>query len=144
MKTAGQRGLTLIEVLLAATILFTALAVAADSYRASVAASRKASTSVTLLAPLPGIVTAVQEALRANPDEKVQGRGELLGVSYQFDATSVAFAAPPSGFDQDSAEFVEYRPRFRLYQVQLSLKLGSATRQFGYQELAWLPLERNR
>ncbi len=137
-----QSGLTLIEVLLAATILFTALAVAADSYRTSVAAGRKASTSVKMLVPVPQIVTAVQEALRADPQERLSGSGQLLGVTYKFDAMTLRFAPPPSGFDQDSTEFVEYQPRFRLYKVDLTLTVDSATRVFTYQELAWLPLEK--
>ncbi len=142
MTRPRQLGLTLIEVLLAATILFTTLAVAADAYRTSVAASRKAATSVKMLAPLPGIITAVQEALRADPQDRLSGSGQLLGVNYKFDAITLKFAAPPSGFDQDSAEFVEYQPRFRLYKVDLTLMVGSADRVFSYRELAWLPLEK--
>jgi len=138
----GQRGFTLIEVLIAATILFVAIAVVSETYRGSMLASRRADTVVAMLTPLPLIVASVRSALRDDPAERREGESELLGVRYNFDATSVRFEPPPRRFDPDTAEFREYAPRFRLYDVRLVLRYRGHERTYLYQELAWLPLER--
>jgi prepilin-type N-terminal cleavage/methylation domain-containing protein len=137
----GQRGFTLIEVLIAATILFVAIAVVSETYRGAMLASRRADTVAAMLTPLPLIVAAVRSALRDDPAERREGASELLGVRYRFDAISVRFEPPPRRFDPDTAEFREYAPRFRLYDVRLVLRYRDHERTYLYQELAWLPLE---
>jgi prepilin-type N-terminal cleavage/methylation domain-containing protein len=135
-----QRGFTLIEVLIAATILFMVLAVAGYSYQSSLLASRKAEGLVALLTPLPMILETVRNDLRSHPDAERSGHGTLLGVQYDFEAKTVRYEPPPARFDPDPAVFVKYAPRFRLYDVNLTLKLGGTQRRYLYQELAWEPL----
>jgi prepilin-type N-terminal cleavage/methylation domain-containing protein len=137
----GERGFTLIEVLIAATILFAAIAVISETYRASMLASRRADAVAAMLAPMPLIVAAVRETLRADPAERREGEAEMLGVRYRFDATTARFEPPPPRFDPDTSEERQFRPRFRLYDVRLELRYGGAERTYLYQELAWLPLE---
>ncbi len=60
-----QHGFTLIEVLIAATILFAAVTVISETYRASLLASRRAENVAAMLGPLPLIVAAVRERLGA-------------------------------------------------------------------------------
>lgn len=134
------RGFTLVEVLIAATILFMVIAAAAEGYRGALVASRKAESTVRLLAPLPLITSAIRDALRASVRESVAGGSELLGVRYEFEATTARFGAPPPRFDVDRGDFTEYPPRFRLYDVRLKLSAGAAERTFSYQELAWAPV----
>ena len=85
------RGFTLIEVLIAATILFAALTVISESYRTSMQSARRAETVVRMLTPLPMIVSNIQAALRADPLERAAGEGEMLGVRYQFKAATQRF-----------------------------------------------------
>ena len=136
-----QRGFTLIEVLIAATILFVAIAVISETYRASMQASRRAESVTAMLAPLPLIVSAIRSTLRDDPAERREGESELLGVRYRFEASTARFEAPPRRFDPDTAEFRDYPPRFRLYDVRLVLSHAGHERTYLYQELAWLPLE---
>ncbi len=135
-------GLTLIEVLIAATILFGAMVVLSESYRASLSADLRATRLVELLTPVPLIVSNIRHDLLQNPEEVRNGTGRLLGVEYRFEAKQSRFAPPPAGFDPDIAEFQSYAPRFRLYDVRLDISARGVNRTFIYQELAWLPLER--
>ena len=136
-----QGGFTLIEVLIAATILFVAITVASETYRTAMQASRRAEAVVAMLTPLPLIVALVRSTLRDDPAERREGSGDLLGVGFRFDATTVRFGPPPRRFDPDAAVFRDYPPRFRLYDVRLVLSYGGQERTYLYQELAWLPLE---
>lgn len=145
MKCNSRRqnlGLTLIEVLIAATILFSTMVVLSESYRATLSADIRATRLVRLLTPVPMIVSSVRSDLLANPNESRTGKGRLLGVDYRYQARQVRFAAPASAFDPDTGEFQDYAPRFRLYDVRLDVTAGSVERTFMYQEIAWLPLER--
>ena len=142
MNVRGQAGFTLVEVLIAATIMFTVLATAALSLRTALNASERASSTTELLAPLPWITPTIRDSLLENPAPERSGEGTLFGVDYRYRAVMVRSDPPPPRFDPDLLEFVEYPPRFLLYDVELTLERDGATEQFLYQELAWRPLER--
>ncbi len=131
------RGLTLIEVLIAATILFAMLTVVSESYRASLMASSRADDTVRLLTPLPLITSAVRQKLIDDAGDRVEGSGELLGVRYRFVADSLEFRPPLPRFNPDTGEFAKYPPRFRLYDVSLELRSKRIARSWKYREVAW-------
>jgi prepilin-type N-terminal cleavage/methylation domain-containing protein len=139
-----ERGFTLIEVLIAAVIMFTVLATATLSLRTALHASERASRTTELLAPLPWITPTIRDSLREISSSELpsdhDGEGLLFGVRYRYHATLVRSGAPPARFDVDAAEFVEYAPRFGLYDVELELEREGETTRFIYQELAWQPL----
>jgi len=135
-----QAGFTLLEVLIAATILFTVLAVATETYRNALLASSRAEGLVNLLTPLPLITSAIRSQLRSNPVEKLDGNAELLGVRYEWQATTARHGSPARRFDPDFTDFRDYPQRFRLYDVRLKLARGAQERVFLYQELAWEPV----
>ncbi len=146
MSVREQRGFTLIEVLIAAVIMFTVLATATVSLRGAMHASERASWKTELLAPLPWITPTIRERLREYPGDNLaterSGEGVVFGVEYRFHASLVRSGAPPSRFDVDAAEFIEYAPRFGLYDVELELERQGEKSRFVYQELAWQALER--
>jgi len=135
-----QAGFTLIEVLIAATILFTAIAVISETYRTAMLSSRRADTVATMLTPVPLIVSAIRSTLRDDPAERRAGESEMMGVRYRYEATTALFAPPPRRFDPDTTVFTDYPPRFRLYDVRLTLDFRGQERVYLYQELAWLPM----
>lgn len=135
-----QAGFTLLEVLIAATILFTVLAVATETYRSALLASGRAEGLVNLLTPLPLITSSIRNELRSNPVAQLEGGAALLGVDYQWQATTVRYGSPTRRFDPDLTDFRSYPPRFRLYDVRLTLARGGQERVFLYQELAWEPV----
>lgn len=142
MKTHTQRGFTLIEVLVAAVIMFTVLATATLSLRSTFTASERATRVTELLAPLPWITPLIRDELRANPVPEHEGAGSLFGVDFRYRASTALLGAPPARFDPDVADFIEYPPRFRLYDVELTLERDGETESFLYQELAWQALAR--
>jgi len=150
MNMPRERGFTLIEVLIAAVIMFTVLATATLSLRGAIIASERASRTAELLAPLDWITTTIRERLRENMATSTSnglapeqgGEGALFGVEYRFRATLVRVGSPPPRFDPDLLDFIEYAPRFGLYDVELELEREGETSRFIYQELAWQPLER--
>ncbi len=146
MSVREQRGFTLIEVLIAAVIMFTVLATATVSLRGAMHASERASRTTELLAPLSWITPTIRERLREYPGDNLatehSGEGVVFGVEYRFHASLVRSGAPPSRLDVDAAEFIEYAPRFGLYDVELELEREGEKSRFVYQELAWQPLGR--
>ena len=97
-----------------------------------------------LLAPLTWITPTIRERLREYPGDNLatehSGEGVVFGVEYRFHASLVRSGAPPPRFDVDAAEFIEYAPRFGLYDVELELEREGEKSRFVYQELAWQPL----
>ena len=146
MRRREQRGFTLVEVLIAAVIMFTVLATATLSLRGAMTASERATRTTELLAPLPWITSTIRDSLRdkvndaATPEHS--GEGAMLGVDYRFRAELVSMGAPPPRFDPEMQDFIEYAPRFGLYDVELTLEREGETSSFIYQELAWRPLAR--
>jgi len=94
------------------------------------------------LTPLPLITSAIRNQLRSNPVEKLSGSSELLGVGYEWEATTVRYGSPPYRFDPDMTDFVSYPKRFRLYDIRLKLRRAKQEREFLYQEIAWEPMRR--
>ena len=137
-----QHGFTLVEVLIAAVIMFMVLATATLSLRTALHASERATRTVELLAPLPWIRPVIRDSLRSDPAAERSGEGRLFGVEYRFRANIVRQGAPPTRFDPDVADFVDYGPRFALYDVELELERDGESTSFLYQELAWRRLER--
>lgn len=140
MKARRAAGFTLVEALVAAMILFLVLTSGTLAYQAAVSASLRAEGVARLLAPAPLIRLTVRERLQANPEERLAGEGELLGVAWRFEARSVRFAPPPPRFDGELRDIRQFPPRFRLYDVELTLARAGRREVFLYQELAWLPL----
>jgi prepilin-type N-terminal cleavage/methylation domain-containing protein len=138
-----ERGFTLIEVLIAAVIMFTVLATATLSLRTAIHSSERATRTIELLAPLPWITPTIRDSLREISSSKLpsdhDGEGLLFGVRYRYHATLVRSGAPPARFDVDAADFVEYAPRFGLYDVELELEREGETSRFIYKELARQP-----
>lgn len=145
---SGQRqvGFTLVEVLIAAVIMFTVLATATLSLRGAMTASERASRTTELLAPLPWITSTIRDSLRETVSgaatSEHSGEGAMLGVDYRFRAELVRMGAPPPRFDPEMQDFIEYAPRFGLFDIELTLEREGETGRFIYQELAWRPLAR--
>ena len=137
-----QRGFTLLEVLIAATILFAAVAMASETYRSAMLSSGRAEAVVRMLTPLPLITSSIRNQLRANPEESLEGGAELIGVLYRWSATTARYGAPARRFDPDFGDFKNYPARFRLYDIRLELRFRGQERVFVYQEVAWEPMGR--
>ena len=134
----SSRGFTLIEVLVASVILFSALAVFSATVQTDLLAQRKYAATNRLLAPLPVIMASVRGAVRDATTDHVGGSGPVLGVQYHYQAKLIAFRSPPSRFDSDVGDFSRYTPRYKLHEIQLSLAAEGVSRVYVYRELSWL------
>lgn len=133
-------GFTLVEVMIASVILFGSLVAITEGYRTSVEASRRAEATIRMVTPLPLIVSQIRESILSDPQEANRGAGQMLGVSFRYEAvlSKSAAALPPP--DPEGAVSPNLPERYRLYDIRVSLEVrGVAVREFVYQELVWSP-----
>ena len=135
MGRAHQSGFSLIETLVAATIMFSVLVSAFLAFQASITASAKAETRIELLTSVPRVRVSVTEAIRSN--EELSGAGTLGGVSYEWKANAVTQGV---ALDLDAAGdtksgFLERK--FNLWRVAVRLEQDSSEREFSFTEITW-------
>ncbi|MBV2127789.1 type IV pilus modification PilV family protein [Arsukibacterium indicum] len=134
------RGLTLVEVLIAAVILFAALSLSAVTIQTLRQSSAQAGKVIKTLQPARMIALTIQQQIRTNPQDTLSGSGSLENVSFQWQAVVIRTGSAPPRFDagtvSSGADSIE---RFRLYQVELQLSFDGRTEQLQFKELAWLP-----
>lgn len=136
---SSVKGFTLIEVLIAMTILLTVLSMAVMGFSTMRRSSENAANTIQLLAPLPLVMDTVKAQIRQNPVETLNGDGAFDGVHFRWSAKTLQFLSPPDSYVVESAQTIEHEPRYRLYLVELELSYQTKTRTFNYKELAWLP-----
>lgn len=135
-----NKGLTLVEVLIAAVILFAALSLSALSIQTLRQSSGQAEKVIKTLQPARMIMLTIQQQIRRQPQDTVSGNGEVQGVSYQWQAKVIDTGSAPEQLDLDSGTVVVPPERFRLYQVDLQLQRQGRVEKLQFKELAWLPL----
>ncbi|MEH8015829.1 type II secretion system GspH family protein [Rheinheimera muenzenbergensis] len=135
-----SRGLTLVEVLVAAVILFAALSLSALTIQSLRQNSAQAEKIVKTLQPARMITLSIQQQIRNRPEETMSGAGELGEVSYTWQASVISKGSAPQSFDVDTGSVIVPPERFWLYQVELELHYAGRTEQLQFKELAWLPL----
>jgi|GEM_PF-1117120 len=136
-----RNGFTLIEVLVAATILFATLATAMLTYQTVMNSSQRAAQLVSMLKVTEAAQQHIQKAIRdealENPPQQLSGRTNLFGVEINWQAVRVASAPPPPGFSDETLDDVQYQERFFQYEVTLNLRKDTTERDYVYNELAW-------
>lgn len=137
LQVQHARGFTLVELLIAGTILFAVITTITEAYRTSLQSSLRAEETVRIITPLRLIVSDIANELQNEVAETSQGGGTMLGVNYRYAAQSVLFTPPATRFEPDTSNFRNYEPRYRLYDVNLTLTYRGRSREFKYQELAW-------
>lgn len=133
-------GLTLVEVLVAAVILFAALSLSALTIQSLRQNSAQAEKTIKILQPVRMIALSIKQQIRSNPLDNLTGNGELNEVIFQWQAHVVAKGSAPEQFNLDSGTITVPPERFRLYQVELELSYQGKTELLHFKELAWLPL----
>jgi Tfp pilus assembly protein PilV len=136
----SSRGLTLVEVLIAAVILFAALSLSAVAIQSLRQSSAQAEKVINILKPARMIALTIQQQIRRQPQDNMSGSGTVQNVSYQWQARIIKSGSAPPQLDVDSGTLMVPPERFKLYQVTLELTAGGRTEQLQFKELAWLPL----
>ena len=139
IRLQAQRGFTLVEILIASTILFMVLASATLSYRTLVSSEQQASEVVELHTVLPVILDTLQNQIREQELlTELSGSGEIFRWKFEWIATQLRKTPPARRFDPNLSEFTDYQPRYAVYNIALTVATKDGkTRNFEYQELAW-------
>jgi prepilin-type N-terminal cleavage/methylation domain-containing protein len=88
-----QQGFSLIELLIAATILFMALAVATESWVSFLLASEKSAKRVSLAPAVLALPAQIDERLKDELRDRFEEAGTLLGVAYEVKAVRLRAVA---------------------------------------------------
>ncbi|WP_019674718.1 PilW family protein [Arsukibacterium perlucidum] len=134
------QGLTLVEVLIAAVILFAALSLSAVTLQTLRQSSAQADKVIQTLQPARMVTLSIQQHIRSQPQDNMSGSGKVGDVSYQWQASVIQTGSAPEQLDVDSGSITVPPERFRLYQVELQLEMQGRVELLQFKELAWLPL----
>lgn len=130
-------GFTLIEVLIAALILFSALALISDIFQSAMTSSSKAVSNSQYYQITPSAISAIKANLRKQANGKniqaAEGTVLLFGISYEWKAKRITFtAAPSSEYDEFTSS-----PRFSIYNVEVVAKQYDKQRNFSFEVATW-------
>ncbi|MBE3672531.1 PilW family protein [Pseudoalteromonas distincta] len=131
----ANKGFTLIEVLIAAVILFSSLAITAQLYSASSLSADKAASAAQYYQQSELVITTIKSQLRErfkrNNNTELKGEIEAAGQMYSWQAIKTADIAPPMGID----DTVPLEPRFARFLV--TVELINKGKSFQFETVAW-------
>lgn len=133
----NNQGFTLVEVLIAAVILFSALALTADLFKASSYSADRASRSANFNQIHPAAVSAIKLMLKEQTTNKAvkSPSGELIifGIVYRWTSSQISLK-PPAFYEGDIAQG---KPRFGLYNVEVTAFRNEKTQHFSFEVATW-------
>ncbi|MDT0602815.1 PulJ/GspJ family protein [Thalassotalea castellviae] len=140
IKKFSKNGFTLIEVLVAAVILFASIATVSMVYRGAFLSSEKAEQHVTLSGMMPIILANIKKDIRSlgdSQENELAKQGQVWEVSYQWKAQQVDFKSAPTKLDVDTGDYVTPPLKYKLWLVELAVQYRSTNQQFQFHELSW-------
>ncbi len=133
-------GFTLIEVMVAAVILFSVIATVSMVYRGAFLSSEKANNHINLTSVLPSVLENIKKDIQdvslTNVTEVVQNSSAWL-VKYQWKAKVIQFKSAPEKLDVDSGNFIIPPKKYKLWEIDLTLEFNGLVKQYRYNELGW-------
>ncbi|WP_286265484.1 prepilin-type N-terminal cleavage/methylation domain-containing protein [Thalassotalea atypica] len=122
-----QQGFTLIEVLIAAVILFSALAIVADLYKASSFTANRITNKANFYQATTNVISTIKADIHQQVQERklpeFTGQFSSGGIDYEWQAVRTSFKSRIRGAD----ESFDPSPQFGLYEVKVSAKRGQST-----------------
>ena len=133
-----ENGFTLLEVLVAAFILFLVIAAMTFVYRGAVLTSNKAERSLHFSALVTPICEQIRAQIRNSADQhKLEGEGVMGDVSYSWAAREDETSTEPDYFDPDHGDYIAGSRKFTLRTIHVVVRNGNASRQYEFSELTW-------
>jgi type II secretory pathway pseudopilin PulG len=135
-----SKGFTLLEILVASTILFSSVVALALIYKTSFMASEKAVSKIQQSSVIRALLAEIQSDVRHRTTKEVNalnGSGTIWGLDYSWQAEVQEIRSPADKFDYDFGEFTSYPERYKLWMVTVNLQDGGAINRFQYNELSW-------
>jgi prepilin-type N-terminal cleavage/methylation domain-containing protein len=140
LNSKNNRGFTLIEVMVAAVILFSVIATVSMIYRGAFLSSEKANNHINISAVLPSVLTNIRQNIRLKGNssaEILNNRASAWDVKYQWQAQLIKKASAPAKLDPDSGAMITPPEKYKLWQVELIMKRNGVTKQYQFNELSW-------
>jgi len=117
-------GFTLLEVLVASTLLFACISVVTLIFKSAYVASQKAQIKVEQTGVIPALLPLIQQSIRQQTTrfgDQLSGNGIIWGMNYQWQAHVIAFKSPADKFDVDTTRMESYPKRYKKWLVSLEL-----------------------
>ncbi len=132
-----QHGFTLLEVLLAALIMFTVLSLSALAVQTFRLSSHKSERLIKALTPVRAMTLQIKQQLQQEHGDALAGHGSMQDVSFHWQATLLEQKAAPIQMDPDTGLVSSSAPRFKLFQIELTLSYQGFTSTKVYKEVIW-------
>ncbi|RZF91329.1 type II secretion system GspH family protein [Pseudoalteromonas sp. N1230-9] len=133
MKT--NQGFTLIEVLIAAVILFSSLAITAQLYSASSLSAEKAANTAQYYQSAELVITNIKSQLReryqTTKQKEYSGVTQAFGFEFEWQATTQTMITPPMEVDED------FPPDARFPIFVVEVEAPKSGRSFQFRVVAW-------
>ncbi|WP_462173405.1 PulJ/GspJ family protein [Pseudoalteromonas xiamenensis] len=141
LQRSRALGFTLLEVLVAAVILFSCVMSITLVYRTSLLSAEKAIGKLQQTSIVPSTLKLVQLEMRKNNQPEIgqiiEGNGEQFDIPYHFNAEVIQLASPPDKLDYSTGVTEKHPNKFVLYKVTLEIGIR-AKLIYEYNEIAWL------
>jgi prepilin-type N-terminal cleavage/methylation domain-containing protein len=135
-----DKGFTLVEVMIAAVIVFSAISIGMLVYRTSIKAVDRIEANVVIADALPAIMATVKTQIA---QQKRQGQGSFgNAIEYIWKTNEVKSSRNLTGFADETTGLLEYgRFLVVLNSVELTITFEREGRRkqasYEYQELSW-------
>jgi len=139
-----HRGFTLVEVLVAAVIMFSALAIGSLAYRTAIRSMERVTAHVLIADALPAVMARIKTKIM---DQIDQGAGSYnKTISYKWRRKEIKSARNDLSSTNEFTGGIEYgRFRVVLSNIHLTITCSRAGREkvagYDYQELSWFPVQ---
>lgn len=136
----NNSGFTLIEVMVAAVILFSVIATVSMVYRGAFLSSEKANKHIVISAVMPSVISNIQMDIRKKENkskELLSGKSKAWEVDVQWKATLIEEKHPPKKYDAFTNKLSTAPIKYKLWQVQLTLEHNNSIKEYQYNELSW-------
>lgn len=131
-------GFTLLEVLVASTILIITISAMTLIYRTAVLSSTKASKNVQLYGNISLITNTIQNQIRGgNSTKSKSGENQINGTKYSWKSELIEKKGAPLRFNPDEGIWEEQPARFYLWKVYLTVENENLSKNYEYHELSW-------
>jgi len=134
-------GFTLVEILVASVILFASIAMVSMVYRGAYISSDKADGHINITGVLPAVLATIRDDIRAKGNSnltELKNEANMWDVNYQWQASLLQHKSAPRKFDPFNGGFVTPPKKYKLWQVDLTLKRNNLIKQYQFNELSWL------
>ncbi|MBY6063750.1 type II secretion system protein [Pseudidiomarina sediminum] len=133
---ARVSGFTLIEILVAMTILFATVVTGVLAFQNNMQNSVKAAEVMHVLSQVEAARSSIRFTLQHG--EETSGTDLYTqDVKIDWAAEQVAYLPPAPYFDEGMGAANTFAPRYQLYAITLRMTYGSTVREFHYEELVW-------